>query len=166
MKKRYLIISFIAHLLVALLLILRPHGTGNSGHKGGKAGAGRGAGEDRNIIPKAISIDILPLPKGFGVKKPPTKKSPGIKECEKDKWYGGVGIEVNYSDGNIKVRTVYPGYPAYKVGIRAGDELISVGGAPYGELRGDPGTAVVVIAKRDGVATMYTLIREKICTKD
>ncbi|MCA9054521.1 MAG: S41 family peptidase [Planctomycetaceae bacterium] len=73
--------------------------------------------------------------------------------------FGGVGIQVQWNpdDRSIMVMTPFPGSPAYKAGVRAGDKIVEIEGEqvkdfPTGEeistavglLKGPPGVEVTV----------------------
>lgn len=73
--------------------------------------------------------------------------------------YVGVGLEVQARDGRVVVVAPIPGSAAARADLRQGDVIVSVDGAPVDgtrvddailRLRGEPGTAVVVVARRDG----------------
>ncbi len=54
---------------------------------------------------------------------------------EGDVTYPGIGMVVRPGDGPLFVSDVYDGSPAERAGILVGDEIISVDGAPYHEIR-------------------------------
>lgn len=77
--------------------------------------------------------------------------------------YAGVGAVIRYHQKHDRVVVVepYEGMPALNAGLRAGDILLSIDGEdlkglPVDEvssrLRGEPGTTLIVRAKREGVA--------------
>src|SRR5882724_4190982 len=87
--------------------------------------------------------------------------------------YAGVGALVGHINHKTVVTHPYVGFPAYRAGIRVGDELISIGGKnvsgkPTGEssalLKGAPQTEVEVEVKRYGQegTLKFKLTREKI----
>jgi carboxyl-terminal processing protease len=87
--------------------------------------------------------------------------------------YAGIGALVGQINKKTVITFPYVGFPAYRAGIRVGDELISINGKnvqgkPTGEssilLKGTPQTEVEVEVKRFGeAATMkFKLLREKI----
>ncbi len=74
--------------------------------------------------------------------------------------YGGVGASVGKRNGKTTVLMPYEDFPAYKAGLRIGDEILSIdgkeaSGADTDEvskmLRGQAGTEVVVVIKRMGM---------------
>lgn len=87
--------------------------------------------------------------------------------------YAGVGLEVIPRDGWITVVTPLPGSPGTRAGIRAGDQIVGVGGEStegwdpdrvVEALRGQPGTDVSMEIRRPGVdgPIPFTVTREVI----
>jgi len=87
--------------------------------------------------------------------------------------YAGIGALVGLINHKTVITNPYVGFPAYRAGIRVGDELISVDGKnvqgkPTNEssalLKGVPKTEVEVEVKRFGEANnlKFKLVREKI----
>lgn len=87
--------------------------------------------------------------------------------------YGGVGLEVIERDGWVTVVTPLPGTPGTRAGIRAGDQIVEVGGEALDgwiaddvveSLRGRPGTDVSVKVRRPGIEEPlpFTLTRATI----
>jgi carboxyl-terminal processing protease len=83
--------------------------------------------------------------------------------------FGGIGITLDYSDGEPRISTVAPNTPAAKE-IRIDDRLIAIDNAEIGSwterqvvdhLRGEAGTRVTVTVRRPGRSTpvMVTLKR-------
>jgi carboxyl-terminal processing protease len=74
--------------------------------------------------------------------------------------YSGVGVEIEQrADGSILVISPIDGTPAQRAGLRAGDVIIAIDGAPLGkdgadsvsrDLRGEAGTKVSVTLVRTG----------------
>jgi len=90
--------------------------------------------------------------------------------------YGGVGLEVIDRDGWVTVVTPLPGTPGTRAGIRAGDQIVGVGGEStdgwdpdevVAGLRGRPGTDVSVMIRRPGIEEPipFTLTRATIRLK-
>ncbi|MCC8372374.1 MAG: S41 family peptidase [Rickettsia endosymbiont of Pseudomimeciton antennatum] len=85
--------------------------------------------------------------------------------------FGGIGVEVQYDNGAIKVVSPIDDLPAYKAGIKAGDyivgvndELVTTLGFPKSvkEMRGEPGSKVklLVITEDESKAKEIELTRE------
>jgi hypothetical protein len=83
---------------------------------------------------------------------------------------GGIGAALEQSGGGITLRDVFPGDPAGRAGLRAGDRLVRIDGeACQGmsmsdalqRLRGEPGTSVGVSAQRPetGETVELTIVR-------
>jgi carboxyl-terminal processing protease len=77
--------------------------------------------------------------------------------------FGGIGVEIMYDQGAVKVITPIDDLPAYKAGIRAGDYIVGVNGQLVSnlgfnksvkEMRGKPGTKLnILVIKEDENAT-------------
>ena len=87
--------------------------------------------------------------------------------------FGGLGIEVTMENEVIKVVSPIEGTPAFKAGIRAGDFIVKIDGAPVrgmsliqavDKMRGDPGTKVKLHVDRKGEAKSleFDLVRDEI----
>ncbi|UCG88835.1 MAG: PDZ domain-containing protein, partial [Gemmatimonadota bacterium] len=90
--------------------------------------------------------------------------------------YGGLGIQIDLRDGWITVIAPIADTPAEEAGIESGDRIIEVEGvSTFGwrndkavaELRGDPGTSVLLTVERPGVPEPFevTLTRATIQIK-
>jgi carboxyl-terminal processing protease len=73
--------------------------------------------------------------------------------------YAGLGVEVLYVDGMLRVVAPIDGSPASRAGVRPGDVILSVDGRPVSDsdgmaavqsLRGAPGSTVTLTIARDG----------------
>jgi carboxyl-terminal processing protease len=80
--------------------------------------------------------------------------------------FGGIGVEIIYEGGAIKIISPIDDLPAYKAGIKAGDYIISVEGKLIKNLgvnkaiknmRGEPGTKVKIEILREGMKTPQEL---------
>lgn len=87
--------------------------------------------------------------------------------------YGGIGSIIQQRDSAIYLVNPYEGKPAQKAGVLAGDKLLSVDGKKTkgqtvsevsNNLRGVPGTTVVLEIEREGVAKPFKveIVREDI----
>ncbi|MCT7373722.1 S41 family peptidase [Chelativorans salis] len=74
--------------------------------------------------------------------------------------YHGIGMVAQELDGTLFVSDVYDGSPADRAGILAGDEIVSVDGAPYQEIesfRDKAGETVEVRLRRNESAEPFTV---------
>lgn len=87
--------------------------------------------------------------------------------------YGGIGSIIQQRDGATYAVNPYEGKPAQLAGILAGDKILSVDGKKTkgltvsevsNNLRGDPGTTVVLEIEREGVEKPFkvSIVREDI----
>ena len=90
--------------------------------------------------------------------------------------FGGIGVEIIYDSGAIKIITPIDDLPAYKAGIKAGDFIIGVNGQLVSnlgfnkavkEMRGEPGTKLnlLVVKEEENVTKEIELTREIIKIK-
>lgn len=160
MDKRYFFASSVLHIILLIYLSLI----------GGAQGQGISSGfpKQGQIVPKVVEVEVREsLDPGNDVKMPEPKKSlTGLHECKDDNWYGGVGIYQSILDGTT-IAEVIQGYPASRAGIRKGDVVVLVNGAPESgtdHIRGDPGTEVTITVNRSGERLTFTMVRDRICT--
>ncbi|WP_026615103.1 S41 family peptidase [Ensifer aridi] len=74
--------------------------------------------------------------------------------------YVGIGMVTRIENGLRFVSDVYDGSPADRAGIRVGDEILSVDGAPYREIesfRNKRGRSVEIALRRDAGAQPFTV---------
>jgi len=78
--------------------------------------------------------------------------------------FGGLGLELETSDGVIRVVTPLPGSPAERAGMQPGDLILGVDDQPLQgipltdaieRLRGQPGTPVAITIRRTGVPAEF-----------
>jgi carboxyl-terminal processing protease len=90
--------------------------------------------------------------------------------------YFGVGMEVGPRNNKTVVIAPFPGSPAYRVGIRPGDVLVSINDKPTDNLntteiadllKGPRDTAVKIVVSREGAPDFlpFTITREEINRK-
>src|SRR5439155_15880044 len=87
--------------------------------------------------------------------------------------YSGIGVQFEIRDGVITVISPLEGTPAYRLGIRAGDQIVEIDGKPvpktvtnddvFKALRGPSGSQVQIAIQREGEDVhRYTIDRAKI----
>jgi carboxyl-terminal processing protease len=85
--------------------------------------------------------------------------------------FGGIGVEIIYDNGAVKVITPIDDLPAYKAGIKAGDYIIGVNGQLVSDMgfnksvramRGEPGSKLnlLIIREEDNSTKEIELKRE------
>ena len=84
--------------------------------------------------------------------------------------FGGIGVTMGFKDGKVTIMAVLEGTPGEKVGLKAGDEIMSVDGTPVTEyqpeevamhIRGDAGTEVkLLIHRADEADKEYAIQRD------
>ena len=70
--------------------------------------------------------------------------------------YAGIGADVRLIDEKLVVQEIYEGLPADLAGLKAGDEILSVGGLAIEELRGD---ALALLKGESGSSVSLTYFR-------
>ncbi len=80
--------------------------------------------------------------------------------------FGGLGIEISIRDGLLTVISPLEDTPAHKAGMKAGDRIVRIDGAPtrnitlldaVKKLRGKPGTEVTVTILREDEGRIFNL---------
>ena len=90
--------------------------------------------------------------------------------------FGGVGIIVSQENGKLIVISPIEDTPAYKAGIKSGDQIVAIDGKPLGDLRsndatdsmrGEPGSTIKLKIHREGAKAPleFELTREIIKVK-
>ncbi len=84
---------------------------------------------------------------------------------------GGIGANIQPAGGGIAFTAVFPGDPADRAGLKAGDRLVRIDGEDIAALsaedaiqrvRGQPGTTVGVTVQRDGMTLDLVIVRASI----
>jgi carboxyl-terminal processing protease len=87
--------------------------------------------------------------------------------------FGGLGIEITVRNGVLTVVSPIEDTPAYRAGVKAGDQVIKIDGEftkdmtlveAVKKMRGPKGSKVVIAIKREGVNSLFdvSLVREVI----
>ena len=90
--------------------------------------------------------------------------------------FGGLGIQIGVKDRMLTVIAPIEDTPAFKAGIKAGDKIIKIDGAPTKEMtlteavdkmRGPKGSPVTITVMREDFASQrtFTLTRDVITIK-
>ena len=85
--------------------------------------------------------------------------------------FAGVGVEVDARNDTLTIIAPIEGSPAERAGIKSGDHILTIDGADavgqgldklVRKMRGDPGTHVRLMIKREGIAQplVFDLVRE------
>lgn len=89
--------------------------------------------------------------------------------------YGGIGSQIGQRDDYVVITDPYEGFPAQKSDLRAGDLIVKVEGKDIkGKstsdvsklLKGQPGTAVKLVIRRNGKEMEKSITREEIKMKN
>ena len=84
--------------------------------------------------------------------------------------YEGIGIDIDYRDGEVTIITPLEGAPASKLGLRPGDKIVKIEGRVVSRLtnsefnalaRGKAGTKVRITVERPGVANPMDYVVER-----
>jgi len=86
--------------------------------------------------------------------------------------FGGIGVTMGFKDDKVTIMSVLEGTPGEKVGLKVGDEILSVDGTPVSEyqpeevalhIRGEEGTEVkLMIHRADEEDKEYSIRRDTI----
>ncbi|MBI3301189.1 MAG: S41 family peptidase [Deltaproteobacteria bacterium] len=87
--------------------------------------------------------------------------------------FGGLGIEITVRDGVLTVVSPIEDTPAYRAGVKAGDQIIKIEGEltkdmtlveAVRKMRGPKGSKIVISVRREGVPKLidFSLVREVI----
>jgi len=90
--------------------------------------------------------------------------------------FGGIGVEVDFRDGQVIVIAPVEGSPADRAGVRPGDVIVSLDGRPLDSdkpdevvrlMRGRAGTPLrlTILVRESGTLKDVTLVRERISVK-
>lgn len=129
-----------------------------------------GAGEPSDTFKKAIRESLRKLD--------PHSRYIDAKSLDNERGnatgaFGGLGMEVQASEGAVRIVAPMPGSPAQKAGLIAGDLIVRVDDEPLAgvplpdaiaKMRGEPGSAVVLTIQRVGTpdALKVSVTREVI----
>jgi carboxyl-terminal processing protease len=122
-----------------------------------------GAGEPRELFSKAMNAALRTL-------DPYSRYlDPQARANERESvtgGYGGLGLEVEASQGLVRVVSPMPGSPAARAGVQVGDLIVRVDDQPLqgvaladaiAKMRGAPGTPVALTIRRSGLAEDITV---------
>lgn len=170
-------ISLTVHAVAAILLSFNLATNGGSGNSDQKQENGQEAGiqgQNDQVVPKQVEVELVEPPEELLAqesevevpKEEEKKPEEGLTECENDMWYGGIGVSQDWQTGTLQ--EVYAGYPADQIGLKVGDQLLSVDGFPDtagGRIRGEPGTPIEMKVFRPSTNEYltFTFKRDKIC---
>jgi carboxyl-terminal processing protease len=128
--------------------------------------------ERRKFIETAINAGLETLDKNSGFANP--KEAQALRKQIEGK-YGGIGVQVlaNRETGRVQVVTTFPNSPAFRAGIRPGDEIERVNGQTLRvlttedvveQVSGPAGTSVNLTIRRRASGSLIdlTLVREEI----
>ncbi len=129
--------------------------------------------DDKKLVEGAISGMLAALDPHSAYLPPDFFKEMNIEISGS---FGGLGLEINISDGRLTVIAPIDDTPAYRAGIRAGDFIWKIDGKPTQDLniteavkrmRGPKGTGVTLTILRKNVSKplVFNLVRDIIKTK-
>ncbi len=85
--------------------------------------------------------------------------------------YGGIGASIVYRNGNLVIREIFEDYPAHKIGLKAGDEIIEIDNTTLKEqtedlvrslLKGLPNSTVQMKVNRQNKILDFKMKRETV----
>ncbi|MEO5671449.1 MAG: S41 family peptidase [Ramlibacter sp.] len=122
-----------------------------------------GAGEPAPVFKKAINEALHTLDPYSRYLDP---RSQSGDRSDSNGSFGGLGLEVQSSEGAVRVVAPMPGSPAARAGVVPGDLIVRVDdqsllGVPLADaiarMRGAPGTPVAITIQRAGTAGEFTV---------
>lgn len=154
--KRYLILSFLVHVLLAALTMLKLGQISEEKQ------------QKKKQEQKALPVEIEVIEQVASVPEMPKK--------DERKFYWGIGISVDYQDYTLpgymgtvratKVEKVYQGYNAESAGLLEGDLIYLINGSPItfkNDIVGDgPGTLILTILRNGSSIVRVQLERCKV----
>ncbi|MBI5543863.1 MAG: carboxypeptidase regulatory-like domain-containing protein [Deltaproteobacteria bacterium] len=105
---------------------------------------------------------------GAEVSNVEVRLAPGSRRDEGEREFAGVGMTLGNRDGVVVIHEVFEGGPAREAGIRPGDQVLKVDGAPapggqlnevIARIRGEVGTTVTLTVRRDGRESVLAIPR-------
>jgi carboxyl-terminal processing protease len=124
--------------------------------------------DERKLIDGAISGMVRSLGDPHSIYLDPKLYS--LMKAETSGSFGGIGVYMGFKDNSVFVLGVIPESPGDKVGLMAGDSILSVDTQPISEIepgevalkiRGEVGTNVELLIHREGVEDKtYTITRD------
>lgn len=133
----------------------------------GSCGSGEGEGGEQsnvnsseaNILDKNDQANptVVTLIEENGLEEQKIENKQQEIDCEH--WYGGVGYIHGFDD---TVQSVAKGYEAERKGLKVGDRVVGVQ-SENGQIKGEPGTKIVLVIERDGSIIYISMTRERVC---
>lgn len=127
-----------------------------------------GAGDPADVFKKAINAGLRTLDPYSRYLDPRTHET---ERSDSSGGFGGLGLELEASEGAVRVVAPMPGSPAARAGVQAGDLIVRVDDLPLlgvplpdaiARMRGEPGTAVTITIRRAATEFPVALTRETI----
>ena len=122
--------------------------------------------EQETIEDKPMEARVLTLGESkalenrvLDIEKKKAEKLKKVGNC--DRWFGGIGVNIDYSTGRETVVKVHDGYPASEAGILEGDIIDEMASDV---IRGEIGTNAKIVVIRNGQVIEFNIIRGKICS--